>query len=181
MSLAFVLAEGGSSSGLGALGINGLAFISQLISFIIVLVLLRVWVFPIMQRTLDKRQAIIRQGIENADQAEQKLQDAKNEADQIVLNARREAQATIERSTRNAEQISEQIQSDARDRAEKYRQQQVALIQQEANRARMDLSRDVVNLSINAASQVINRSVDTSDNRRLVEEFVTSSDSARSN
>jgi F-type H+-transporting ATPase subunit b len=180
MIQAFVLAEGGSS-GLGALGINGLAFISQLISFIIVLVLLRVWVFPIMQRTLDKRQAIIRQGIENADQAEQKLQDAKNEADQIVLNARREAQATIERSTRNAEQISEQIQTEARDRAEKYRQQQVALIQQEANRARMDLSRDVVNLSINAASQVINRSVDTSDNRRLVEEFVTSSDSARSN
>jgi len=45
----------------------------------------------------------------------------------------------------------------------------------------MELSREVVKLSIDAASKVINRSVDSKDNRRLVEEFVTTSDQARNN
>jgi len=50
-------------------------------------------------------------------------------------------------------------------------------VHQEANRARNELSRLVVNLSIDAAGRVIERSVDTNDNRRLVEEFVTASNS----
>jgi F-type H+-transporting ATPase subunit b len=45
----------------------------------------------------------------------------------------------------------------------------------------MELSRAVINLSIDAATQVIQRSVDSKDNRRLVQEFVTASDQARNN
>ena len=51
----------------------------------------------------------------------------------------------------------------------------MARIQQEAARARAELSRLVVNLSINAAGKVISKSVDNKDNRRLVEEFVNTS------
>jgi F-type H+-transporting ATPase subunit b len=92
-----------------------------------------------------------------------------------------QAQETIERATRNAEQVAQQIEKEARDRAEKIAQQYEARIQQEANRARMELSRAVVNLSIDAAGKVINRSIDSNDNRRLVEEFVTASDKSRNN
>ena len=74
-----------------------------------------------------------------------------------------------------------QIEEEARTRAEQFSQQQLERIQQEANRARMELSRQVVNLSIEAASKVISRSVDNKDNRRLVEEFVTASDTTRNN
>ena len=51
----------------------------------------------------------------------------------------------------------------------------MARIQPEAARARAEISRLVVNLSINAASKVISKSVDSNDNRRLVEEFVHTS------
>ena len=64
------------------------------------------------------------------------------------------------------------IQEEAHTRAAQIEQQQVARIQQEAARARAELSRLVVNLSISAAGKVISKSVDSSDNRRLVEEFV---------
>ena len=42
--------------------------------------------------------------------------------------------------------------------------------------ALQQLSRLVVNLSISAAGKVISKSVDTTDNRRLVEEFVHASE-----
>jgi F-type H+-transporting ATPase subunit b len=165
----------------GGIGINAGAFISQLISFLIVLVILYRIVWPTVLRTLDKRQATIREGVENAERAKQELANANTRAEEILLQARREGQATIERAAKSAEQVAHQIEADARVRAEQFSQQQIERIQQEANRARMELSREVVNLSIEAAGKVISRSVDSQDNRRLVEEFVTASDTSRNN
>jgi F-type H+-transporting ATPase subunit b len=182
MPLLFTLAEpSGGGSALDALGINGLAFISQLISFIIVLVLLGKFVIPRILQTLDKRQAVIREGIENAEKARQDLAAATARSEQLITDASRQAQVIIDRATKNAEQIARQIEEEARVRAEQINQQQIARIQQEVNRARQDLSRDVVNLSIEVASKVISRSMNTKDNRRFVEEFVATSDYARNN
>jgi F-type H+-transporting ATPase subunit b len=182
MTLLFTLAEpSGGGSALDALGINGLAFISQLISFIIVLVLLGKFVIPRILQTLDKRQAVIREGIENAEKARQDLAAATARSEQLITDASRQAQVIIDRATKNAEQIARQIEEEARVRAEQIHQQQIARIQQEVNRARQELSRDVVNLSIEVASKVISRSMNTKDNRRFVEEFVATSDYARNN
>ncbi|HET9920694.1 MAG TPA: ATP synthase F0 subunit B, partial [Ktedonobacteraceae bacterium] len=46
------------------LGINALAFLSQLVSFGIVFLLLWKWGFPLILRTMERRQAVIREGIE---------------------------------------------------------------------------------------------------------------------
>lgn len=180
LTLAAATAEG-ANSGINALGINAGAFISQLISFLVVLFLLNKYFLPIVQRTLDKRQALIREGVENAERAKRDLVEATERAEQIIIKAQREANERLERATKSAEQIARQIETEARERGEKIYQQQIARIQQEANRARMELSRDVVNLSIDAAGRVIKRSVDNKDNRRLVEEFVTTSDQSRNN
>jgi ATP synthase, F0 subunit b len=183
MHLAVITLAAGSSSpsGLGALGINTWAFVSQLLSFIIVLVILSIWVLPPIQKMLAKRQDQIREGIENAEKAKQDLIEASKKAEQVIQEARLKAQDTIERASRNAEQIGQQIEKEARVRAEKIYQQNEARIQQEANRARIELSRAIVNLSIDAAGSVIGRSIDSKDNRRLVEEFVTASDQSRNN
>ena len=173
-----VLAETGSS---GGIGINALGFLSQLLTFLFVLWALMKFVWPTVLGMLDKRAETIRQGIENAKLAEQKLADARNDAEEILAQARRDAQAVIERATKNASQVASQIEADAHTRAEQFNQQQIERIQQEVNRARMELSRQVVNLSIEAAGKVISRSVDNKDNRRLVEEFVTASDTTRNN
>ncbi len=174
-------AEPASGSGLDALGINGWAFFSQLVTFLIVLFILWRFVLPVFQRTLEKRQATIREGLENAEKARRDLTEANQRAEQILVDARRQGQESIERASKNAEQVARQIEEEARARAEQTSQREIARVQQEIARARMDLSREVVNLSIAAAGRVIERSVDSNDNRRLVEEFVTTSDHARNN
>jgi F-type H+-transporting ATPase subunit b len=160
---------------LGSLGINLLAFISQLISFGIVFLILWRWGFPVILRTLEKRQAVIREGIENAERARRDLEEANARADQILRDARVQAQETIAQAANAAEREASRIQEEAQERARQIEQQQIARIRQEAAQAREELSRLVVNLSINAAGKVISRSVDTNDNRRLVEEFVSAS------
>jgi F-type H+-transporting ATPase subunit b len=152
LPLASALAGGDLGSGLG---INAVAFLSQLVSFGIVFYILWRWGFPAITGIIDRRQAAIREGIENAERAKQELANANARADEILTEARKQAQETIERAAKAA--------------------------QQEANRARAELSRLVVDLSIKAAEQVIHKSVDNNDNRRLVEEFVSTTDNTRNN
>ena len=157
-------------------GINLYAFLSQLVSFGIVFLILWKWAFPIVLKSLEKRQAVIREGVENAEKARHDLAEATARAEQVLQEARVQAQETIAQATRAAEREANRIQDEAHARAAQIEQQQVARIQQEAARARAELSRLVVNLSISAAGKVISKSVDSSDNRRLVEEFVHASE-----
>ncbi|HWZ17560.1 MAG TPA: F0F1 ATP synthase subunit B [Ktedonobacteraceae bacterium] len=157
-------------------GLNPYAFLSQLVSFGIVFFILWKWGFPAIIKTLEKRQAVIREGIENAEKARHDLADATTRAEQVLQEARVQAQETIALATKAAEREANRIQEEAYARAAQIEQQQVARIQQEAARARAELSRLVVNLSISAAGKVISKSVDSSDNRRLVEEFVHASE-----
>jgi F-type H+-transporting ATPase subunit b len=177
-SLVFA-AGGGISDGLG---INAWAFLSQLVSFLIVFYALWRWLLPILLKTMDNRQNIIREGVENADRAKLALAEADERASQVITDARRQGQDIVERAQKIAEQEASRIRDEARAQAEQIAQQNIARIHQEANRARADLSRDVVNMSINAAGKVVGRSVNNDDNRRLVEEFVTASnDQTRNN
>ena len=161
------------------LGINAWAFLSQLITFGIVFFILWRYAFPLVIKTLDRRETVIREGVENAEKAKRDLAEARGERERILTDARREAQATIERAQKTAQQEAARIVEDAHARAEQIGQQQAARIQQEANRARNELSRLVVDLSIDASERVIGRSVDNNDNRRLVQEFVTASNTPR--
>jgi len=175
-----IAADGGGIS--GGLGINAWAFISQLVSFLIIFWAMWRWLLPILLKTLQEREDRIRQGIEDADRAKHALDDANARSEQILAEARRQSQETIERAAKVAQQEAARIREEAHQQAEQIAQQNIARIQQEANRARVDLSRLVVNLSIDAAGRVIGRSVDNKDNRRLVEEFVTASnDNTRNN
>ena len=157
------------------LGINAIAFLSQLISFSIVFVILWRWGFPVIIKMLDKRQEVIREGIENAERARRDLAEATARAEQVLAEARRQGQEAIAQAAKAAEREANRIEEEALARAAQIEQQQIERIRQEAARARAELSRLVVNLSISAASKIISKSVDSNDNRRLVEEFVSAS------
>jgi len=158
---------------LGGFGINAVAFLSQLVSFGIVFFILWRWAFPAILKTLNRRQAVIQEGVENAERARRELDEATERAEQIMREARRHAQETFEQAAKGAEAEANRIIEEAHAHADQVAQQQIARIQQEAARARAELNRLVVNLSITAASKVISKSVDSKDNRRLVEEFVS--------
>ncbi len=165
-----------SSPGLlEGLGINIWAFLSQLVSFGIVFFILWRFAFPAIISTLEKRQAVIREGVENAEKARRDLAEATARAEQVLLEARKQSQEVIAQAAKLAEREATRIEEESRARIAQAEQQQLARIQQEAARARAELSRLVVNLSITAAGKVISKSVDNKDNRRLVEDFVKAS------
>src|SRR5207247_2842367 len=100
------------------LGINTFAFLSQLISFGVVFFILWRWGFPAITKILDERQAVIREGVENAQRAKRELTEATSRAEQVLLDARRDAQQTTERAAKVAQDEARRIEEEARERAE---------------------------------------------------------------
>ena len=82
-------------------------FIAELVAFLIILAVLGRYVLPFIQKAMRERQEMIRQQVEDAEQAKEKLaeaekayqnalHEARTEAAQIRESARAEAQRTVE-------------------------------------------------------------------------------------
>ena len=158
-----------------ALGINIGSLIAQLVAFIILLLVLQRWAFPVLTKTLDERQAKIREGVENAEKAGQALKDAEKRVEGLMNDARAESQRVIASATNAAERLKADIEQQAQQRGREIEQQASRRIEQQIAQAKAELRAHVADLSIAAAERVIGQSLDSATNRRLVDEFVSQS------
>jgi len=65
-----------SSSGISSLGVNLKAFIFQLVTFLLVLLILRRWVFPKLVATLESRRDALERSLLQAKETEEALKAA---------------------------------------------------------------------------------------------------------
>ena len=160
---------------MGALGINIGSLVAQLVAFIILLLVLQRFAFPVLTKTLDERQAKIREGVENAERASQSLKDAEKRVEALMNDARLESQKVIATATQAAERLKADIEAQAQQRGREIEQQAAKRIEQQIAQAKAELRAHVADLSIAAAERVIGQSLDSATNRRLVDEFVSQS------
>lgn len=160
---------------MGQLGINAWFLLSQIVCFVILWAVLQRYVFPVITRMLDKRAAVIREGIENAEKAKRELAEAQANVEQMMAQAHREAQQVLAQATQAAEHIRAELEKEAHERANQIIQQAQVRIQQETARAKAELRAQVADLAILAASRLIGTSLNDAGHRRLIEEFVTQS------
>lgn len=115
---------------LDTLGINPQLLIMQIVAFLILVVLLGKYVFPVFIKIIDKRQAAIEQSnkaaIEagkHAEKAQQQIADmlkaAKDEASGIVATAKSEATSLLERAEHRSKAQAEAIVTAAKSDIEK--------------------------------------------------------------
>lgn len=160
---------------MSALGINIYSLVAQLAAFVILLLVLNRWAFPVLTKTLDERQRNIREGVENAAKASQELKNAEKRVEAMLNDARAESQKVIAGATHAAERLKADIEQQAQQRGREIEQQAAKRIEQQIAQAKAELRAHVADLSIAAAERVIGQSVDSATNRRLVDEFVSQS------
>ena len=127
------------------------------IVFLILFGALAFFAFPSINKLLKDRQAKIRSGLEQADQA-------KAEADRLIEQHRRqldeargEAAKIIEEAKRTAESLKRDLVAKAEQEAQEIVQRARGDVAGEAERARQQLQAELVNLSLTLASRVIER------------------------
>jgi F-type H+-transporting ATPase subunit b len=157
------------------LGINFWMFLSQSFVFLVLLIVLARYAFPLLTKTLDQRENMIREGVENADKAKRDLAEAEKRVEALLDEARRDAQESLAKATQAAEHVRRDIELDAQARARDIMSQAERRIQQEVAQARSQLRQEIAELAIQAAEHVVGSSMDSTTSRKLVSEFVSQS------
>lgn len=165
-------AEAGGSP-LDALGINPGFLISQIVNFLIVLVIVRAFLWKPMMNMLDARSATIQKGLEDAAAAANARRNAEAEAEKILAQARIESQQVIAEARERAEQVARGIQNDAQSEGDRIRAEAQLRIEEDRNRELGSLRGQVAAISTAIARQLIGETLDETRQQRIVTDFFT--------
>lgn len=175
--VAYAAEEGGG--GIAALGFNLPGLIAQLINFGLLLIILRLFLYPPLMRVLDERKRRIQEGLERAEQAAEQAQASEGEARRIMEEAREEARTTVARSQETAQRLREELVQRARADAEQIVTGAREEIQRERDQVIELLRGEFADLTIRAAERVIGQSLDRDAHQRLIDEVIVSSEFGR--
>ena len=160
-----------------ALGISPAGLVTQIVSFLILLVILRALLYKPLLRMLDQRAARIRESLESAEKAKQDAARAQEEMKDQMKAARAEGQAMITEAREVADRFREEELARAREEIGAERARAEANIQQERDAAIEELRRQFADLAIGAAERVVGRSLDEGAHRDIIDEVLEESSS----
>ncbi len=153
------------------LGLNLGFILVYLFNFLIMLVVLRVWVYKPILGLLDKRRQNIAQGLEDARVAAEARADAEKEAAKIIADAQVEASKVVREANERAQSVAKEVKAEAEAEAVKAREASLAEAEDERNRILGDLRGQVAALSIAATQKLVGEALDEKRQRALLDEF----------
>jgi len=156
---------------LEALGLNLGYLIVQIINFLIMFLVLRLWVYKPILGLLERRRETIAQGLEDARVAAEARANAEKEAKKVLAEAQEKAAQIVREASERAESAGRDIRTAAEAEAAKARQNALADVEQERTRILGDLRGQVAALSMAAAQKLIGESLDEKRQHDLINEF----------
>ncbi len=145
-------------------------FLWTILTFLVLLVLLAKFAWKPLLALLDRREEMIRQSLDDAEEAKQELQRLQQESKEILSKARVEAQSILAKSRSQAEQLKGELRQEAKVQADSILRDAEKQIQVETEKAIAVIKTEVVDLSLLVASKLIKRNLSKEDNQSLIEE-----------
>lgn len=158
-----------SAGGLAALGLDWKAFLFQLATFVIVLLILRKFVFGKLVATLDARQKAVDDSIKNAQATEAKLRDAEKTIAGMMADARREADNLVAAGHKEAAQMVEAAEAKAVKRAEHIVAEAKSQMDVELAKAREALKKETAKLVASATEHILREKIDPAKDIKLID------------
>ena len=151
-------------------GFNIWLFLSQVISFALVALLLRAFAYKPILRVLEERRQRIQEGQLNAEKIKQHLAEAEQRHAEILAKANAQAQKMIDEARESAGHLSERKQQEAAATAEQIvaKAREASAIEHERTMA--DLKRELGRLVVETTAKVTGKVLTAEDQRRLQEE-----------
>src|SRR5262245_56182030 len=123
-------------------------FIWTILTFIVLLALLAKFAWRPLLQALESRQAMIRQSLDDAQQAKRELEQLHHQSAQIIKEARAQADSIISQSRSDGDRLREELRQKARTEADGIVRNAERQIQLETGRALQQIRREAADLSI---------------------------------
>ena len=145
-------------------------FIWTILTFLGLLVLLKLVAWGPLLKALDSRQETIRKSLDDAELAKQELERVQQESARIVRQAREEAEAIISQSRTDAARLREDMRQKAKAESDGIVKNAERQIQLETTRALQQIRHEAIDLSVTIASKIIQRNLTKEDNEKLIDD-----------
>jgi F-type H+-transporting ATPase subunit b len=149
-------------------------FLWSVITFLIVLGILRWKAWGPLMDTLDARAKQIEESLSKAEKvtADAEQQAEKNEA--ILSAARKEAQNIVSKSREAGDKLKNKLETDGKEQYNNMMDNAKEQIDTEKQKALSEIKNAVVDIALEASEKIIKRNLNTEDNKIIIEETVKS-------
>jgi F-type H+-transporting ATPase subunit b len=163
-------AEEASNPGLlQALGIDGKLLIQQAIAFLILVAILRKFVYPVLIKSIDDRRQAIEAGQENAKKSAELLEQTEAKVATMLKEARSSGDDLLKRAQSEATTVVSDAEDKAKVRAEQIVRDAHSQLEAEIVKARQTLKKDTIHLVATATERIIHEKVDSAKDTQLID------------
>jgi F-type H+-transporting ATPase subunit b len=150
-----------------------------IVCFLITLFVLKRFAFAPIQKMIDERREQIRQSIEAADAARDEARKLLEEHKQLIAQARGEAEAILTEARRTGDSMEQRMREETETERQRRLEETRKEIAAETERALEQIRTEVAELTLEAASRVVGRSLSADQDRELIAEAVGALDFSR--
>ena len=147
-------------------------FIWTLITFSIVLFILKWQAWGPLMSALEEREKRINDALSSADKAKEEAEKVSNEYDKMIKKAQAEAQDIVAKGKESGNNLRDEIERKANQKAEELLEKSNKQIESAKAKAIDEIKSLSVDLAIQAASKVIDKNLDDATNRDLAESTI---------
>lgn len=157
-----------SSSGIGALGIDGKAFIIQLVTFLLAFWVLQHWAFKPIVQIMAQRRKTIEDGVTLGEQMKKDKAALEAKVAEALAKARAEADGIVVEANESARQVIREAEEKALEKADVIVKEGEARAATEMARARKKLEGEIVGWVSDATEAIIGEKVDAQKDAAII-------------
>lgn len=155
-----------------ALGVSLPGIIAYIINFVILIVLLRLFLYAPVKNMLAQRQQRIADGLAAADKAAQDAAQQQAKFEEELAQAYQTSQEQAKKAAEATEKMRQDILAAAQKEADDIKAKAREDAEQERQQVMADLQRQAAELSMQIAHKVVGGAVDAQAQRKLVDQFL---------
>lgn len=154
------------------LGLDPKLILSQAVSFVVVYLLLRKFLFGPIGKMIQKRNEEIGRRLTSAEEAEAQMIRIRSGYEERIAQIETEARDRIQEAIRMAHEARDEIIRQGREQAEKVLERARREIELEKKKALLEIREHVAEMAVLGAEKILRSQLDEAAQRRLVEQFI---------
>lgn len=151
-----------------------LTIIGQLLAFSVFVWFTMRFVWPPLSDALETRRKKIAEGLAAAERGQNEQRLAEERAKEVIKQAKQQATEIIAAAQKRSNDMVEESKTTAREEGERIKEAAHADIEQEVNRAREELRRQLARLVVQGAEQILAKEIDAKVHGDLLKDLAKS-------
>jgi len=144
----------------------------QLVNFFVLLFLLRKFLFSPIKDMLDQRAAQINGDLDDAEARRKEAEELKAKYEEKLKDARGEAQEIVDNAETRANKKAKDIINKAEERAENLKAKKLEEIEQAKKEAAAELRDSIADYTVLAANKLIQEQLDQKTHQKMIMDFI---------